>query len=500
LAKIAIGGFQHETNTFAPKRSTYEDFVEADGWPGLTHGGDLVCALEGYNIGVTGLLEGAYELGWDIAPMSWCYGGAGGIVTEDAFERISALLLNDLKNAGAVDGLLLDLHGAMVTEHFEDGEGEFLRRVRAQVGPDIPIVACLDLHANLTAEMFYLADRLIIYRTYPHLDMAETGRRAAHHMAEILRHRDSEHKAFRQLPFLIPNTVGCTLNNPTKGVYERLSELELQSGIYHISMACGFCPSDVPHCGPAIVAYGADEAKVEAAVDDLYQYVTQREAEFMPDLWSVKNAVRHAISNGTKYDRPIILADVQDNYGGGTESDTNWILAELIHQGATDATVGVLCDSEVAATAHAAGVGADILVGLGGKSGLPGHTPYVSSYRVESVGDGNIQSTGKYFAGGMMRLGPMVLLRIGGVRVIVSTFAEQAADQAMFTHLGVEPSEEKILVLKSSVHYRADFEPIAAEILEVVAPAPVVADNRDLDFKNLRLGLRIVPCGQEFGG
>lgn len=498
VVKIAIGGFQHETNTFAPKNTTYLDFVEADGWPGLTGRDDLIAALKGYNIGVTGLLEGAAELGWNIVPMSWCYGGAGGIVTSDTFEKISSLLLDDLKNAGSIDGLLLDLHGAMVTEQYDDGEGEFLRRVRAQVGPDLPIVACIDLHANLTAEMVALTDRLIIYRTYPHLDMAETGRRAAHHMAEVLGRQNAEFKAFRQLPFLIPNTIGCTLVDPTKGVYERLADLERRSSVTHMSMACGFCPSDVPHCGPAIVAYGPQKTKVEAAVDDLYRYITERESEFMPALWSVKDAVQYAILSSTKYSRPIILADVQDNYGGGADSDTNWILTELVRKQATDAVVGVLCDPVVAAAAHAAGVGADITVGLGGKSGLVGHAPQNAVYRVEALSDGNIRSTGLYFAGGMMRLGPMALLRLGGVRVVVSTYAEQAADQAMFTHLGVELSDEKIVVLKSSVHYRADFQPIAAEILEVVAPAPVVADNRDLQFKKLRPGLRIMPGGQGF--
>lgn len=497
--KIAVGGFQHETNTFAPKNSTYEDFTEADGWPGLTRGDDLISALKGYNIGVTGLLDGAAELGWNIMPMSWCYGGAGGIVTEEAFEKISTLLLDDLENTGPIDGLLLDLHGAMVAEHFEDGDGEFLRRVREQVGPNLPIVACLDLHANVTAEMVALADRLIIYRTYPHLDMSETGRRAAHHLAEVLDRKSPEHKVFRQLPFLIPNTVGCTMIDPTMSVYAHLEKLECQPGVTHMSMACGFCPSDVPHCGPSIVAYGPDETIVETAVDDLYRYITQREAEFMPTLWTVEDAVRHAISISSEYGRPVILADVQDNYGGGTDSDTNWLLAEMVRQEASDAVVGVLCDPEVAAAAHVAGVGADLTLGLGGKSGLSGHTPYTTGYRVEALGDGHIRSTGVYFAGGMMRLGPMALLRIGGVRVVVSTYAEQAADQAMFTHLGVEPSEEKIVVLKSSVHYRADFQPIAAEILEVVAPAPVVADNQDLDFKNLRPGLRIMPGGQAFG-
>ena len=498
MVRIAVGGFQHETNTFSLKKGTFDLFVQADGWPGLTRGDNLLTALKGYNIGVTGLLDGAIEQGWDVIPLSWGYGGASGKVTVDAFERVSTLLLDDLKNAGPIDGLLLDLHGAMVAEHYDDGDGEFIRRVRALVGPDLPIVACLDLHANLTDDMVALTDRLVIYRTYPHLDMAETGRRAAQHMAMILDQQKSEHKSFRQLPFLIPNTVGCTMVDPIKSVYELLATLEQQPGVTHISMACGFNPSDVPHCGPAIVAYGRDKTRVEAAVDNLYRYILDREAEFMPHLWSVEDAVRHAVTTTLTRTRPVILADVQDNYGGVTDSDTNWIFAELVRQNADNAVVGVLCDAEAATAAHASGAGSDITVGLGGKSGLPGHLPYHACYRVEALGDGNFQSTGIYFAGGRMELGPMALLRHNGVRVVVSTRADQAADQAMFTHLGIDPASASILALKSSVHYRADFQPIAAEILEVVAPAPNVADNRGLDYKNLRPGMRIMPGGPIF--
>jgi microcystin degradation protein MlrC len=498
MLRIAVGGFQQETNTFSLKKGTFDLFVQSDGWPGLTRGEDLLATLKGYNIGVTGLLEGVAELGWEIVPLSWCYGGASGMVTEDAFERIAALLLDDLKNAGPIDGLLLDLHGAMVAEHHDDGDGEFLRRVRAQVGLELPIVACLDLHANLTAEMVALADMLIIYRTYPHIDMAETGRKAAHHMARLLDQQKPVHKAFRRLPFLIPNTVGCTMVDPTRAVYEHLAALEHEPDITHMSMACGFNPSDVPHCGPAIIAYGPDETRVEAVIDDLYRYIVERESEFVPNLWNVEDAVHHAIAASLTQDQPIILADVQDNAGGGTNSDTNWILAELVRQDADNAVVGVVCDSEAAAAAHLAGVGADITMGLGGKSGLPGHTPYHACYRVEALRDGDIISTGIYFAGGRLELGPMALLRLGGVRVVVSTNAEQAADQAMFTHLGVDPATVSILVLKSSVHYRADFQPIAAEILEVVAPAPNVADNRSLEYRNLHPGMRIMPGGPAF--
>ena len=226
--------------------------------------------------------------------------------------------------------------------------------------------------------------------------------------------------------------------------------------------------------------------------------MVDREDRFEADLWTVDDAVQHAISSTSSFDRPVILADVQDNAGGGTSSDTNWILESLDRHCAGDAVIGVYCDPAAASAAHEAGTGADITIGLGGKSGLPGHRPYHAQYRVEAVSNGSFLCRGNYFGGSRMELGPMAVLRLGGIRIVVSSQPEQAADQAMFTHLGIDPAEHSILVLKSSVHYRAEFQPLAAEILEVIAPALNAADNRLLDYRNLRKGLRIMPGGPAF--
>jgi len=477
MARIAIGGFQHETNTFSDKPASYDVFVEADGWPGMSRGEELLSALKGYNIGITGLIDGARAQGWEIAPLSWSYGGAGGRVTKDAFERISAMLLEEIRDAGQIDGLLLDLHGAMVCAHLEDGEGELLRRIRAVTGPGLPIVACLDLHANVTPQMVELADRLVIYRTYPHIDMAETGERAAAELARILLGEQTEARAFRQFPFLMPMTVGCTMIDPAKWLYERAGELQEMAGIFHVSVACGFHASDIYHCGPSLVVYGDNQEITDRVADQFMTEILERESAFSPDLWEVEEAVRYAIKNAPKHDLPIVLADIQDNYGGGSYSDTTWILTELATQGAKNAAIGVLCDAQAADAAHRAGVGNDVHISLGAWSGQQGHKPHKAVYRVEALSDGDIQSTGTYFAGGLMRLGPMALLNLDGIRIVISSKAEQAADQAMFAHFGLDPASLDILVLKSTVHYRADFQPIAAEILEVVAPAPLIAQQ-----------------------
>ncbi|MGF1446018.1 MAG: M81 family metallopeptidase [Pikeienuella sp.] len=495
MPRIAIGGFQNETNTFSPVAGSYELFLRADGWPGLTRGPAVFDALAGFNISMAGLLAGARQAGSEIVPLAWAGGGASGIVTADAFERIAAMLLEDLAAALPVDGVLFDLHGAMVAEHLEDGDGEMLRRLRALVGPEVPIFCALDLHANISPQMVAHADRLTLCRTYPHLDMAQTGRRVAQALADHLAGARAPVRILRQIPFLIPTPRGCTLSDPAKTVYARLAELECRPGVTELSVACGFSDQDVPHAGPAVLGYGTDAAAVEAAVAALEAEILRREAAFAHSPWRPDAAVAHARAAAAG---PVILADTEDNAGGGEPSDTTWLLAALLDQGAEAAVLGLLADPEAAAAAHRAGLGAEITVAVGAKSEAPGHRPVTKAWRVAALSDGRFRATGPYFAGARLDLGPMAVLAREGVQVVVSTAREQAADQAMFTHLGIDPKAARVLVLKSAVHYRADFQPIAAEILEVAAPDRQQNPQMPQAYRNLRPGLRMAPCGQAF--
>ena len=499
MARIAVGGFQHETNTFAPSPATYEDFARAGAWPGLTRGGALFEATAGFNIPIAGFIETARADGHELLPLSWAQATPSGYVTEDAFDRIAGQIVADLKDLRHVDAVYLDLHGAMVCAHTEDGEGELLRRVRAVVGADVPVVASLDLHANVTPQMIALSDRLVAYRTYPHVDMAETGSRAAVQTAALLRDGAARAKAHRQIPFLIPVQTGCTMIEPAKSLYARLPEIE-RGPIASVSFAAGFAPADIRECGPSVFAYAAEPAAAERAAADLAEEIEARESEFVGTVWSLQDGVAHAIARSRTASRPVILADSQDNPGAGANSDTVGLLAELIRQDARETVLGLLYDPDAALAAHAAGEGAEIVYPLGAKSGLPGHEPLRATYRVERIGDGAIVGTGPFYKGARMQLGPMALLRINGVSVAVASCKNQAADQAMFRHLGVEPSVQKILALKSSVHFRADFQPIAEEILLIAAPGPNPLDYRELPYRRLRPGMRVVPMGPAFTG
>src|SRR5947208_3527283 len=186
MARIAVGGFQHETNTFAPQRATWADFERADAWPGFVRGPELIEAVEGYNIPIAGAVKTLQELGHQLVPLCWCSAPPSSYVERDAYERVAAAIIEDLMEAGPLNGVYLDLHGAMVAEHHEDGEGELLRRIRGLLGDGVPIVTSLDYHTNMTPEMVRHASAMVGYRTYPHIDMAATGGRAARLLDRLL--------------------------------------------------------------------------------------------------------------------------------------------------------------------------------------------------------------------------------------------------------------------------------------------------------------------------
>ena len=498
MPRIAIGGFQHETNTFAPSKATFEDFKRAGAWPGLTRGDAIFAAFAGLNVPITGFIDKAREQGHELLPLTWAQATPSAHVTEDAYERITGQIIEDLKGYAPLDAVYLDLHGAMVAEHLQDGEGELLKRVRAAVGPDVPVVVSLDLHTNITPEMVELSDRLIAYRTYPHVDQAVTGARTARELDGLLNGAGGQAKAFRQIPFLIPLQAGSTMDDPAKGLYARLPALE-DGAVSHVSFAAGFGLADIFHGGPSVVAYGTDQAEVDRAADTLERAILDKESAFVGEVWEAEAAVAQAITRARGATRPIVLADSQDNPGGGGNGDTVGLLEELVLQRAEGAALAILCDPAAAAAAHAAGEGAEITIALGAKSGLPGHAPMEGTFRIERLGDGRFTGTGPFYKGARMELGPMALLMIGGVRVVVGSRKIQAADQAIFRHLGVEPAEQKILALKSSVHFRADFQPIAEDILVVKAPGPNALDYTELTYRNLRPGQRLMPMGPAFG-
>ncbi len=501
MARIAVGGFQHETNTFAPTPADYAAFESGGGWPGLCFGEALLPTVSGANIPAGGAFEAFQRGGHSTVGLVWGAASPSDRVTRDAYERIAGEMITRLQKALPVDGVYLDLHGAMVAEHHDDGEGELLARVRRVVGDKVPIVVSLDLHANVTRQMFAMADGMVIYRTYPHVDMADTGARAAQLLMRMLETGRRPVKRFHTFDYLTGIPSQCTFIEPCKSIYALLDTLEQKHGV-SLSFAPGFPMADFAECGMSIVGYGNDDAAVARAMTELRVRIEEAEKEFALDLLSPADAIRRAMQTGT-IGLPTVLADTQDNPGAGGNGDTTALLAAMLAIKPQDTAFGMIIDPHAARFAHEVGRNNTTEFSIGAISGVAGIEPVRARFKVEALGDGNFTGTGPFYRGFRMHMGPMAALRsvdAPGVRVVLATTKCQTADQEMFRHVGIEPKLQRIVAVKSSVHFRADFQPIAKEVLVVKAPGPALADPVEFDWKKLRKGIRLRPHGPVFAG
>jgi microcystin degradation protein MlrC len=489
--RIAVGGFLHESHSFAPRPTRYIDFVRPGGFPGLVSGQGVFDAVQGTSVPIAGAIQAAGDV--TLVPLAWGFANPAGPVQDEAFERISALICAGLSNAldaAPLDGIYLDLHGAAVADSFPDMEGELLRRVRAIAG-DIPLTVSLDPHCNLTQKMVDLCDATVPFRTYPHVDMLAAGAQAMRLLLDRIARGKPWARAFRQVDFFIPLPAQCTMFQPMKPVSDARVELSAMPGVAELAFCFGFPYADFADCGTAVAAYADTQEHADAAAAALCGFINAREADFRLDVLQADEAVAEAIRLAKSANRPIVIADTQDNPGGGGHGDTTGLLAELIRQNAEGALVALINDDASAHACHAAGEGATLRLSLGGKSD---GAPLSVQASVLKLTDGRFVGTGPMAKGNPAALGPTALIQVApGVRVIVVSRKMQALDQSLIRHVGIEPTGCKIIALKSSVHFRADFQPIAAQVIVAAAPGPVVADPALLPFKHLRPGIRLRP-------
>jgi microcystin degradation protein MlrC len=497
MKRIAIAGFQHETNTFSATLASYSEFEKADAWPGLIYGDEVLRQLSGVNISTTGFADAAMAAGgYEIIPVLWCAAEPSSYVTTDAFERIAKRIVEGIKSAGELDGIYLELHGAMVTQEFEDGEGELLRRIRELTGPDLPIAVSFDLHANVTPEIIRHASSVNILRTYPHIDLLQTGERAFRSLERLLT-QGPLHKAFRQAPFLVPLTSQHTGSVPCHTLYASLDHRAVET-VFSVDLAMGFPPADIFHAGPSVVAYAGSQEGADRAADELLQSLVNAEHDFENVLLSPQAAVAEAMAQeGSK---PVVIADAQDNAGAGATSDTTGLLSALVGGNAQGVVLALLDDAEIASKAHELGIDAEFSALLGGKSSQEGQGPFEGRFRVEALSNGEFLFTGAMYGGMTANLGPMAVLRVldtaADVRVVIGSIRCQCLDQAIFAHIGIEPKAQRIVAVKSSVHFRADFEPIAEKVLVVEAPGAHPCRLDKIKYRNLRPGVRLGPGGR----
>ncbi|MBI4607762.1 MAG: M81 family metallopeptidase [Candidatus Rokubacteria bacterium] len=470
----------HETNTFSNLPTDRAQFEARD----LHYGGEILEVFRVTGTCLGGMIEVAEKHGVALVPSVAAAASPAGRVTREIYTHLKERLVADLRAAGPLDGILLDLHGAMVPEGLDDGEGDLLKAVRGVVGTRVPIAAPLDLHGNLSSDIVAHADFLVGYKTYPHVDMRERGAEAAERLIQIVQKKIRPVRALRKPPLLPPLGNMGTTKGPMRRLYDLADALEQDAKILSVSIFGGFPHADIPDAGLGIVVItDGDPALAEARADELQQVAWEHRHEFVHHGLPVREAVATALATEGK---PVILADMADNTGGGAAGDGTEILRELLRIGARSAVVACLWDPEAVRACVRAGVGNTLTLKIGGKVDDRHGAPLEVTGRVRTLSDGRFIHKGPMFRGLPGKLGPTAVLDVNDVKVILISHRWQTLDPEMLRFVGIDPRDEKIVVVKSTIHYRAAFEPIAKAIIEVDAPGLSSSNLARFNFTRVR--------------
>ena len=478
--RIATGCIGHETNTFSSVPTSIDDFKIQRSY----HIGDkIISTFRQTNTITGGFIESSEKLGIQIVPLLWTFATPSGAVEQQAYDTLKGEFLDLLRNAGQIDGVFLDLHGAMATEEIEDAEGDLIRSVREIVG-SLPIVVTLDLHANITAEMAEYSDTIIGFDTYPHVDCYDRGVEAAEVISDIVQGTIRPTMAYRQLPLLTSPPAQCTMKPLMSGVVDQLHALETEPGVVTATLSMGFPFADIHDAGVSVlITTNDDQQLAEQHANTFAKYIWDMREAFNLNLVSVEKAIE--ITNQSE-GQPIVLAEGSDNPGGGGPCDGTIILRKFIEADVQDAVIAIIADPESVALAIEAGVGNTVALNVGGKT-IPLHgEPVALTGYVKTISDGNFVHKGPMARGVRSSLGRTTVVKVGGIEIILTERRFQPIDAEVLRSVGIEPRDRKLIALKSAVHFRADYTPIAHEILEADTPGVHSADLFSYDYQKVR--------------
>lgn len=478
--RLLLAMFKHETNTFSP---IVTDLARFEAW-GLQWGDDVVKAYADTRMPLAAYMKLARERGAEIVTPVAGEAMPGGKVTRDAYEKVVAAILDALDDT--IDGALLDLHGAMVPEHSDDGEGELLRRMRAK-RPGLPIAVTCDLHCNLSQAMVENCTALIGYKTYPHVDMYEVAERVGRVVLDAMDGKCKPVQAWAPTPLLSQTLRQGTADQPMKAMVERAAELEARPGILCATVFGGFALSDIPISGSAtIVVADGDSAAAREAAQDLADRVWDQRKEFIYVHRPLSGAIAQARELNAA---PIVLLDHADNVGSGGTSDVMKVIAAVLEAGLDGVAVATVWDEDAVRKMFAAGKGATLTLDLGGKSPMPAlklaPKPLRLTGTVQNLADGRWRVEGPMYTGVMVDTGPTAVFRTAGMEIVVCSRHHEPWDTGIFTANGIDPAQRRYLLLKSRIHYRAGFAPLARATFTLDGEGVTTSDNAKLDYRNL---------------
>ena len=477
--RVLIAGFKHETNTFSKLPTTLESYQAR----GLNRGEDMRTALAGTNTEIAGFLDACARHGWEPVLAIAADATPSGRVTREAFDEISGHILKTLDDAGPVDAILLQLHGAMVAEDHDDGESAVLNLIRERVGRDIPIGVTHDLHANVTDLTAELSDVLVSYRTYPHIDQFDTATKCADLIARKMSGEINPKVTLLRGPQLDGVDHGrTTAPGPMRDILELADKLTSDHGLLSASVNAGFPWADVDYVGPTVIVVADREnSNAMVAAEALREELWRTRETLTIQPMTAEDALAKAREKG-KVGYPFVIADFADNPGGGGYGDSTGLLRTMIAKGIENAAFSALYDPESVETCISAGAGAEIELQLGGKVEPSLGGPVAAHGTVIGVYDGKFKLEGPMATGVAINIGPAAVFKSGGVEVVLASRRAQNYDRQFFRAVGIEPTERAVLAVKSAQHFRADYAPIASEIVVVDDGDGITSHN----FKSLK--------------
>ena len=490
--KVLTAEVAHESNTFS--RIATDEQAFRNGY--FLVGEDAIAARDNHNTELAGFLDVAKKYDWQLDHVLSANAGPSGKVTGAAFDWLVDPIVAALESS-RYDGILLGLHGAMVTDFFEDGEGEILQRLRTVAGNEVPIAITLDLHANVTAKMCELANIIVSYKTYPHIDMRDRARQAGETLQRTLAGeiRPSTIRAHR--PMLEEVNGARTDIGPMVERLETASAWEQRPDVFAVSINGGFASADIVEVGPTVLVTAEGNLdKHREFAEDLADDIWNRRSEVLNDYLDVDSAaaVAKQFNSATG---PLVIADYADNPGGGAYGDSTNLLRALLATGVSDACFGPMVDSVTARQLHRHEIGAKVPVRLGGKIDPAfGGGPLELVVELLAKSDGHYVGGGKMIGGLQYSFGPTAVVSVEGIEVLITTIAHQLLDLEQFKCFGINPESKRVVAVKSMQHFRADFEPIAGRVIVCDSGALCTPDYRRLRYRNVKRP--IFPLDQEF--
>ncbi|MGD9712073.1 MAG: M81 family metallopeptidase [Thermomicrobiales bacterium] len=463
--RVAIAEFKQETNTFVSRPTTLEDFRLWHLW----YGTEMLQGLGGTNSEIDGFLQVLEGAGIEPVPILATFAMSGGRVTDEAYGQLLGELLVGIERAGPLDGILLALHGAMVTGSHDSADAVTLAAVRKQVGAEMPIVVSYDLHANLTAEMARQADALVGFKTSPHIDQRDTGERAARVMVRILQDGAEPAMAFVKIPMIAP---ASTHIHHLPGPFKRLqdSTREMESGAVLSANVAAVQPwLDVDEMGfAAVVVTDGDAELASRLACELAEAAWSERHEFMNiALVPPAEAIRIALAEPAG---PVVLSDCADGTGAGSPGDATAVIAALLEAAPEKPAYVFVRDEEAAHAAIAAGTGSTVSIDVGGKIDNLFNTPIRVTGTVEFAGPASFRFGGGGYTGVEQDMGPSAVVRAGNVHILIVSTSVMTVDPELYRAAGLEPADAQIVVVKSHIQFRAGYDGLATRIILLDSP------------------------------